>query len=160
MMREQITPLDDEKPRRKFGGAQPGAGRPLGALNKVTADIKRGLLDGLLTCDYALDPNDKDTAGSISTYMRNVANKHPELFFQAVVKLIPRELHTSLRQDTSVEYTFRTIDEVKQALEMGGMSRNNIEAIAALMPDTGKPLDDAHDEEDVDSERRDEQCLG
>ena len=24
MMREQIAPLDDEKPRRKFGGAQVG----------------------------------------------------------------------------------------------------------------------------------------
>jgi hypothetical protein len=150
-MREQIVPLDDERPR-KFGGVQPGAGRPLGALNRITADIKRGLLDGLLTCDYALDPNDKDAPGSISTYMRSVANKHPELFFQAVVKLIPKELHTSLRQDTTVDITYRTIDEVKQALEMGGMSRKQIEVIAALMPDTGsKPLDDeeAHDEEEV-----------
>ena len=65
-------------------------------MNRITADIKRGLLDGLLTCDYALDPNDKDAPGSISTYMRTVANKHPELFFSAVVKLLPRELHTSL----------------------------------------------------------------
>jgi hypothetical protein len=58
-MREQIAPLDDEKPR-KFGGAQPRAGRPLGALNKVTASLKQAILDGAVTCDYALDPNDKD----------------------------------------------------------------------------------------------------
>ena len=151
-MREQIMPLDNERPR-KFGGAQPGAGRPLGALNRITADIKRGLLDGLLTCDYALD--DKDAPGSISTYMRNVANKHPELFFQAVVKLIPRELHTSLRQDTSVEYTFRTIDEVKRALEMEGMSRTQIAAIAALLPDTGKPIEDEEEHEEADIIERD-----
>jgi hypothetical protein len=155
-MREQIVPLDDEKPRRKFGGAQVGAGRPLGSLNRITADIKRGLVDGILTCDYALDPNDKDAPGSISQYMRSVANKHPELFFSAVVKLLPRELHTSLRQDTSVEYTFNTIYEVKRALEMEGLSNTQVAAIAALMPDTGKPLDaevheDAHDDDDVEA---------
>jgi hypothetical protein len=79
--------------------------------------------------------------------MRTFANRHPEIFFQAIVKLIPREINTSLRQDTTVDITYRTIDEVKQALEMEGMSRKQIAAIAALMPDTGKPLDEEEDPE-------------
>lgn len=53
-MREHIEPLTEE-PKRKFGGAQPGAGRPLGSLNKVTADLKRAILDGAVSCDYAFD---------------------------------------------------------------------------------------------------------
>jgi hypothetical protein len=154
-MRERdIEPLDEE-PRRKFGGAQPGAGRPLGALNRITKDIKEALIAGCVTCDYALDPNDKDAPGSITQYMRTVANKHPELFFSAVVKLLPKEVRTSIQNDTTVDITYRTIDEVKQALEMEGMSRTQIAAIAALMPDTGKPVDEEvqHDDEIFDRDR-------
>ena len=86
----------------------------------------------------------------MANYLRNVANHHPELYFQAVTKLLPKEVRTHLSNDTTVDITYRTIDEVKQALEMEGMSRTQIAAIAALMPDTGKPLDEeAHDEEDI-----------
>ena len=147
VMREQIMPLDDERPR-KFGGTQVGAGRPLGALNRITKDIKQGFLDGILTCDYALDPTDKKAPGSISQYMRTVANKHPELFFSAVVRLIPKELHTSLRQESTLDITYENISQVKQALEESGMSRTQIAAIAALMPDTGKSLE-ADDVEEI-----------
>ena len=144
-MREQIAPLEPltEKPVRKFGGAQPGAGRPLGALNKVTADLKRQILDGAIDSDYGRDPNDKNAPGSMANYLRNVANHHPELYFQAVTKLLPKEVRTHLSNDTTVDITYHTIDEVKQALEMAGMSRTQIDAIAALLPDTGKPLDAA-----------------
>ena len=93
-MREQIMPLDDEKPR-KFGGARPGAGRPLGSLKlTITKDLKQAILDGCVSCDYAFNSNDPSAPPSISTYMRNVANKHPQLFFSAIVRLeFPRAAH-------------------------------------------------------------------
>ena len=146
MMREHIAPLDEE-PRRKFGGKQEGAGRPLGALNRITADIKRGLLDGLLTCDYALDPNDKDAPGSISTYMKNFANKHPEIFFSAVVKLIPREVHTHLSNETNINATFRTISEVKRAMEAAGFGSNEIRQLESMLPMPVHDDEEAHDVE-------------
>ena len=133
-MHDQIEPLEDEEPRRKFGGAQPGAGRPLGALNRITADIKRGLLDGILTCDYALDPNNKNAPGSIASYMRTVANKHPELFFSAIVKLIPKEVRTHLQNDTTLDITYRTMDQVRDAMLAEGMTPKLISDIEKMLP--------------------------
>jgi hypothetical protein len=148
-MREQIEPLDEE-PRRKFGGAQPGAGRPLGALNRVTADLKRAILDGCVTCDYAFDSNDKDAPPSISTYMRNFANKHPEIFFQAIVRLIPKEVRTSIQNDTNINATFRTISEVKRAMEAEGMSPQFIASVESLLPMPINENEEAPDEEVLD----------
>jgi hypothetical protein len=83
--------------------------------------------------------------------MRNVANKHPELFFSAIVRLIPRELHTSLRQDTTVDVTLRTMNDVRRALEAEGFGSNEIRQLESLLPTTGKPLnDDAEDVEDFE----------
>jgi hypothetical protein len=131
MMRARdIEPLD-EKPVRKFGGAQPGAGRPLGSLNRITKDLKQAILDGCVTCDYALDPNNKDAPGSISTYMRTFANRHPEIFFQAIVRLIPKEINTRLQNDTTVDFTYRTVSEVKDAMLEAGFSNQTIAAIAS-----------------------------
>ena len=148
MREHSIAPLDDEKPRRKFGGPQEGAGRPLGSLNRITADLKRAILDGCVSCDYAFDPNDASAPPSITTYMRNVANKHPELFFSAIVKLIPREVRTHLSNDTTVDVTLRTMNDVRRALEAEGFGSKEIRQLEALLPSTGKPLDD--DAEDVE----------
>ena len=79
-MREQIAPLDDERPKRKFGGWQVGAGRPLGALNCITKDIKQGLLDGLLTCDYAFDDPIKNMFRLDLDLYEKFRKKHPENF--------------------------------------------------------------------------------
>jgi hypothetical protein len=150
-MREQIMPLD-EKPVRKFGGAQEGAGRPLGALNRITKDIKEAMLNGAIFSDYARDPdsNDPDVPGSLTRYMIAVANKHPELFFSAVVKLLPKEVRTHLQSDTNISATFHTISEVKRALEAEGFGSKQIAAIEAMLPDTGKPLEEeARDVEEI-----------
>jgi hypothetical protein len=153
-MHDSIAPLDDEKPKRKFGGKQDGAGRPLGSLNRITKDLKQAILDGCVTCDYAFDPNDPSAPPSISTYMRNVANKHPELFFSAIVRLIPRELHTSLRQDTSVDITYRTMSEVKRAMEAEGMSPQFIASVESLLPVPINDDEEAHeDTEDFERDR-------
>ena len=50
------------------------------ALNRVTKDIKEALISGAISSDYAHDP-DNDAPNSLTTYMRTVANRHPELFF-------------------------------------------------------------------------------
>ena len=148
MMREQIMPLD-EKPR-KFGGAQPGAGRPLGSLNRITKDIKEALLNGAIFSDYARDSDcdDPNAPGSLTRYMIAVANKHPELFFSAVVKLLPKEVRTHLSNDTTVDVTLRTMNDVRRALEAEGFGSKQIRQLESLLPDTGKSLDD--DAEDVE----------
>jgi hypothetical protein len=123
----------DEEPKLKRP-AMPGAGRPLGALNKLTKDLKQAMLDGAVSSDYACDPDNEDAPGSLTQYMKTVANKHPELFFQAVSKLIPREIKTHLQQDTTIDVTYRTTEEVKTAMIDAGMSRKQIEMIEAMLP--------------------------
>jgi hypothetical protein len=130
-MREHIKPLD-KKPKGKFGESP---GRPLGALNKITADLKRAMLDGAVTCDYAFDdPNNKDAPGSITTYMRNIANKFPELYFQAIVRLIPKEVRTHLQNDTTLDITYRTMDQVRDAMLAEGMTPKLISDIEKMLP--------------------------
>ena len=104
--------MSDEEPKR----LPPGPGRPLGALNRISRDIKEGVISGLLASDYAKDPDNEDAQGSITQYMKTVANKHPELFFSAVVKLIPKELRQSIQTDTTIDVSYRTFSEVKSAM--------------------------------------------
>jgi hypothetical protein len=152
-----IEPLDDplisKDGRILKRPAMPGAGRREGSLNKITADLKRVIVGGAIDSDYGADPNDKKAPHSIENYMKNFANKHPEVYFTAAVaKLIPKVIRTSTQSETTVDITYRTVDEVKQALLDAGMAPTQIRQLEAMMPDTGKPLDDeeaAHDEDDA-----------
>jgi hypothetical protein len=85
-------------------------------------------------------------------HMKTVANRHPELFFQVLSKLLPREINTHLQQDTTIDVTvYRSVDEVKNAMLDAGMSSNTITAIQAMLPvpiiEEEKPVDEeAHDD--------------
>ena len=151
-MRERdVEPLDEKPERKLLRPPMPGAGRPLGAVNKFTRELKTALLDAAILSDFAKDPNDEAAPHSLTNYCLAMIQKYPELYFQALMKLLPREVNTRLQNDTTLDITYRTIAEVKHALEESGMPRTQIAAIAALMPDTGKPLDEeARDEvEDI-----------
>ena len=147
--------MSDEEPKRKLKRPpMPGAGRPLGARNQFTKDLKQAMLDGTILSDYAKDPDneDPDASGSLTQYMKTVANRHPELFFQVLSKLLPREINTHLQQDTTIDVTvYRSVDEVKNAMLDAGMSSNTITAIQAMLPvpiiEEEKPVDEeAHDD--------------
>ena len=75
-------------------------------------------------------------------------NKYPDRYFTQLCRLVPKEITTHLQNDTTVDITYRSIAEVKQALLDEGMTPRQIAAIEATMPETGKLLDD--DEEDHD----------
>ena len=123
--------MSDEEPKR----LGPGPGRPPHALNKISRDIKQAIIDGLVSSDYAKDPDDKNAPGSMARYMQTVANKHPELFFQAVVKLIPKEVRQHLQTDTTIDiHTYRTVEEVKTAMRESGFSQKEIAQIESMLP--------------------------
>ena len=126
--------MSDEPERKLKRPPMPGAGRPPGALNKITKDLKEALLNGAVFSDYAKDNTDPDAPGTLTQYCITVANKHPELFFQAIAKLIPKEIRTHLQQDTTIDVTYRTTAEVKTAMADAGMSQKQIEMIEAMLP--------------------------
>jgi hypothetical protein len=110
------------------------------------------MLDAAVLSDFAKDPNDENAPGSLTQYCLTMVHKFPELYFQALMRLVPREINTSLRQDTNVNLTYRTIAEVKQALLDEGMTPKEIRQLESLLPDTGKPIDEeAHDDDDVEA---------
>ena len=67
MMRD-IEPLDDlligKDGRKLKRPAMPGAGRPLGAVNKFTRDLKQAMLEAATLSDYAKS-DDPDTHGTL-----------------------------------------------------------------------------------------------
>ena len=111
-----------------------GPGRPPGALNKITKDLKQAMLDGALFSDYARDNNAPDAPGTLTQYCITVANKHPEVFFQAIAKLIPKEIKTHLQQDTTIDVTYRTVEKVKNAMLDAGMSQREIAQLETILP--------------------------
>jgi hypothetical protein len=117
-------------------------GRPPGALNRFTRVLKNALLDAAILSDFAKDPNNPDAPNSLTQYCLTMIHKYPDLYFQQLCRLIPKEINTSLKQDTNVNVTYRTIAEVKQTLLDEGMTPKQIATIEAMMPETGKPLDD------------------
>ena len=126
-------------PKRLPSG--PGPGRPPGMLNKLSREIKEGVISGLLTSDYARDPDNADAPGTIQQYFKTVANKHPELFFsQAVTKLIPKEVRQHLQQDTTI-ISYTTTAEVIRAMEVEGLSEKQIAQIKAMLPMPLEPED-------------------
>ena len=116
----------------------PGPGRPPNALNKISRDLKEAIITGLVASDYAKDDDGKR---SIQTYMRSVANRHPELFFQAVCKLIPKELRQSISTDTTFDITYHSVSEVKSAMLAEGMTPKQIEMLEAMLPVPLEPDD-------------------
>jgi hypothetical protein len=147
-MREHIAPLDEKPARKLLRPAMPGAGRREGSLNKFTREMKTALLDAAILSPYAKDPHDKNAPNSLTNYCLAMCTQFPELYFQALMRLVPKEINTSLRQDTTVNVTYTTIAEVKQALLDEGMTPNEIRQLESLMPDTGRSIDEAHDDDE------------
>ena len=75
--------------------------------HRLTRDLKQAMLDAAILSDYA-KADDEDAPGTLTQYCTTVANRHPELFFQAIVKVVPKEITTHLQQDATVEITYRT----------------------------------------------------
>jgi hypothetical protein len=146
-MREHIEPLNEKPERKLLRPAMPGAGRPLGAINKFTRELKTALLDAAILSDFAKDPSgDEDAPHSLTNYCLAMVHKYPELYFQALMRLVPKEINTHLQQDTTIDVTLcRTTDDVKRDMKNLGMSQREIEQIEnILLP---KPVDEeAHDD--------------
>jgi hypothetical protein len=75
--------MSEEEPKRKLKRPpMPGAGRPLGALNKFTKDLKTAMLDAAMLSDFAKDPNDEDAPGSLTQYCLTMVHKFPSFIFK------------------------------------------------------------------------------
>lgn len=120
-----------DTPERKLG---PGPGRPPGALNKISRDLKTAMLDAAVLSDRAKDPEHPELPGTLVQYMLNVEQEFPQLFFQALTRIIPKEVRQHLHQDTQIDITFNSVADVERAMLDAGMSRQQIAAIEKILP--------------------------
>ena len=74
------------------GGKRPGAGRPKGAPNKVTRELKDMILTAL------------DEAGGVE-YLKRQAAENPGPFMTLVGKVLPTTLQGDARNPITVEIT-------------------------------------------------------
>ena len=133
----------NEEPERKR--LPPGPGRPLGSLNQITHEIKEALVNGALYSDYAKAGNkdDPNAPGTLTQYCISVANRHPELYFQAITKLVPKQIQTHLQQDTTI-VSFHSTADVIRAMELEGMTPRQIKSIKSMLP---MPLEQDEEEQ-------------
>lgn len=76
---------------RKPGTFQPGhkQHRPKGAVNRVTSQLKAGILAAAV--EHGSDGNGKD---GLPGYLRHCAKKHPRHFLQLLRTIMPRKIST------------------------------------------------------------------
>jgi hypothetical protein len=138
MSDEQDLTRTGSKRRRD---AMPGAGRPPGALNKFTRELKDAMLAGAENSIHAKDPNDPNAPGTVTQFMTNVANKYPDKYAQMLTKFIPQQYHMQ-RTEIRAEVTYQSVDDVKRALvEEAGMTLQQVEALVAMLPPVGNVIE-------------------
>ena len=127
------APQRQEPPMPKYsgrGGVRPGAGRPAGQPNALTAQLREALIAGAINSKYGKDDEHPD--GDLVTFFTNLANEHIGLFCSLFGKSIPKFMQT--QSDTSLNVTYRNIEEVKLAMEQAGMSSKQIAQLEAMLP--------------------------
>jgi hypothetical protein len=124
--------------------------RPLGALNRISRDLKEGMLYAAsVGSDYAKDSEDPNAPPRLNRYLTTFCNKHPEIFFQALMKLIPKETH--LQQQSTIDVTYSSLQQVREAMLENGMSPKLIAAIESqLLPVSVNNEKPVHNNETVD----------
>jgi hypothetical protein len=117
-------------PRSGRGGVRPGAGRPPGQPNALTAQLREALMAGAINSKYGKD--DEHPEGDLVTFFTNLANEHIGLFCSLFGKSIPKFIQT--QSDNTLNVTYRSIEEVKLAMEQAGMSIKQIAQLEAMLP--------------------------
>lgn len=73
------------------GGKRPGAGRPKGAPNKLTADIREAINNAF-----------QEVGGT--SYLVRVAQEDPKTFCALIAKVIPADVNATLRGDINIRW--------------------------------------------------------
>jgi hypothetical protein len=133
---------NDQQPPRRIGGKRPGAGRPPGQPNALTAQLREALITGAVNSDYGKDPEHPDQPGSLERFMVTLANRNIGLFCGLFGKSIPRHIETQSK--ATLDVTYRSMEEVRLAMIEAGMAPKMIEQIESYLPinEMKKPHDD------------------
>ena len=85
---------------------------------------------GAINSKYGKD--DEHPEGDLVTFFTNLANEHIGLFCSLFGKSIPKFIQT--QSDTTLNVTYRSIEEVKLAMQASGLTLRQISQIEAMLP--------------------------
>ncbi len=88
-------PVINHKPRKPGtygrGNPPPSKGRRPGQINKITADLKQGILRGAANCGY-----DGAGQGGVDGFLLYCAQRHPKAYLALLGKMLPLNLTASV----------------------------------------------------------------
>jgi hypothetical protein len=115
--RNMVTDDGDWKPngKPKLGGARPGAGRPAGVPNALTAEWREALIAAAKRSKYGRDPETGEPGEDLIQFLTRLADDHIGLFTSLVAKSIPKFIESQSRMN--VDLTYRTVDQVRRDME-------------------------------------------
>jgi hypothetical protein len=119
------------------GGYRPGAGRPKGSMNDTgisPRELRIAMIEGAKNSRFGKDPNNPDAPGTLVNFFTNIASEYPAAFCTLFGKLIPRHVNMTTEQDTTINVTYRSVAEVKDAMLAHGMTSLQIEQLEAMLP--------------------------
>lgn len=128
---------EEQQPKRK--------GRPPGSLNKFTRELKEAMFSGAEQSIHAKDPDDPSAPGTVTQFLKTVADRYPDKYMQALMKFVPQQYH-ALKTELRAEVTYNSAEEVKAALEEAGLTLKQIEQLEAMLPSTAAEGDNDGDE--------------
>jgi hypothetical protein len=88
----ELSVLQPPKPRQ-YGpdNPPPGLGRPKGSINKITADLKAGIMDGAAAYGF-----DGAGLGGVEGYLAMCAAKYPKHYMVLLGKLLPLQVNNDV----------------------------------------------------------------
>jgi len=87
----QLPRLCEPKPRDKRWDNLRPTPRVKGTQNRITRDLKEGLIEGAVQCGY-----DDEGAGGLIGYCRRLAERHPKVYASLLAKLLPYNLNANV----------------------------------------------------------------
>lgn len=116
-------------------GRKPGSGRVVGSVNKITRDLKAGIIDAA-----ALHGSDGHGAGGLTGYLLYLASEHPKAFSGLLGKMLP------LQVNGAANTTIGTVNVVSVPVDRY-LSQEDIRKISAPAPaiehEPAESIDDA-----------------
>ena len=97
---------------------------------------------GAINSKYGKD--DEHPEGDLVTFFTNLANEHIGLFCSLFGKSIPKFIQT--QSDNTLNVTYRSIEEVKLAMEQAGMSIKQIAQLEAMLPVNDMKIEESTEE--------------
>jgi hypothetical protein len=116
----------------KLGGWRPGAGRKPNIPNNLTRELREAIIYGAREGNLGRDPEHPELPGTLERFFVNLCNDHLSLFCGLLSKGIPKLIES--QSTATLDISYRTTEQVKEAMVASGMAPKFIEQLEAILP--------------------------